>query len=124
MQIQDAELKLDFKIFHYTGSEDDQDFLEKRFGVVASDYDFDWDDPKQKVKPAINTVNYGRVFVEKGDYLIYWDDDDSLVGKLFKYADQVILLPADSWSENVQPGELTVEDLVDNGALKITGEKQ
>lgn len=124
MHIKDAELKLDFKIFHYTGSDDDQDFLERQFGVVASDYDFDWDDPKHKVKPVINTVNYGRVFVEKGDYLIYWDDDDSLVGKLFKYADQVILLPADDWSENVHPDEITVEDLVDNGTLKITGEKK
>lgn len=124
MTVKNATLKLKLKLFHYTGSEADAKFLSRQFNVVASDYDIDWASKDHKVKPFITTVNYGRTMIEKGDYLLYIDDDCKSAKYLLQYADGPILLAPDDWSQDdvsFDPDDVTLEKLIDNGVLQIGG---
>lgn len=113
MNIQNAKLNLNFKLFQYNGTSEDQDFLEQQFHVTSSDYDIDWNDKNQKVKPRITTLNEDRIFLEKDDYLLYADDPltNQILGDPYP-----IILASNDWDFN---DILNVENLINNHTLKI-----
>lgn len=123
MDIKNVTANLKFKLFHYLGTEEDNEFLEKQFRVTASDWDIDFDNDGN-VKPVINTLNMGRSFLEKDDYLLYADNEDEeteLTVKLFGGVNpDPILLALNEFSYLNNDNIIDLNSLLENKIIKIS----
>lgn len=125
MDIKNVTVNLQFKLFHYLGSDEDDEFLKKQFGVTASDWDIDFDsDNDDNVKPVINTLNVGRVFLEKDDYLLYADHEDEeteLTVKLFGGINpEPILLAPNEFSYLNNDNIIDLNSLLESNIITIS----
>lgn len=125
MDIKNVTANLKFKLFHYLGTEEDNEFLNKQFHVTASDWDIDFDsDTDDNVKPVINTLNVGRSFLEKDDYLLYADSEDEkteLTVKLFGgVSPDPILLAPNEFSYLNNDNIIDLNSLLEKNIIKIS----
>lgn len=124
--IKEAILHLKFKVWQYQGQhsfdDEEDEFVKEHFHIYSSDWQFIEDEEGHlgELAPLVNTTNQGRVFLQKGDYLLYVDSDNPFLGNI----DPILIRPNDFSVDFDYEHDLSMEDLLENDTLTIVSEKE